>query len=90
MPRRRVRLVSGKPTKLHLKRIGRCDIALFALLLTAVFFKFGPPVRNTGLSSIALARNAGPSVPDTVTWLPVGRERALARAAKFSPTLEKI
>ncbi len=51
--------ISDKLTKLHGKRIGRCGIAVFALLLTAVFLTFGSQVQSAGLASIVLAGGAG-------------------------------
>jgi len=89
MARRRICLVSDKLTKLPLIRIGGCGIAVFAPLLTTVFFTFGSPLQSTELSSIVLAGDARLSVLDTETWLLVDPERALAPAAKFSPTLEQ-
>jgi len=51
--------ISDKLTKLHGKRIGRCGIAVLALLLTAVFLTFGSQVQSAGLASIVLAGGAG-------------------------------
>src|SRR6266480_2195908 len=51
--------ISDKLTKLHGKRIGRCGIAVFALLLTAVFLTFGSQVESAGLASVVLAGGAG-------------------------------
>jgi ACS family glucarate transporter-like MFS transporter len=51
--------ISDKLTKLHGKRIGRCGIAVFALLLTAVFLTLGSQVQSAGLASVVLAGGAG-------------------------------
>jgi ACS family glucarate transporter-like MFS transporter len=51
--------ISDKLTKLHGKRIGRCGIAVFALLLTAVFLVFGSQVQSAPLASVVLAGGAG-------------------------------
>jgi ACS family glucarate transporter-like MFS transporter len=51
--------ISDKLTKLHGKRIGRCGIAVFALLLTAVFLTLGSQVQNARLASVVLAGGAG-------------------------------
>jgi ACS family glucarate transporter-like MFS transporter len=51
--------ISDKLTKLYGKRIGRCGIAVFALLLTAVFLAFGSQVQSARLASIVLAGGAG-------------------------------
>jgi ACS family glucarate transporter-like MFS transporter len=51
--------ISDKLTKLYGKRAGRCGIAVFALVLTAVFLLFGSQVQNAGLASIVLAGGAG-------------------------------
>ena len=51
--------ISDKLTKLHGKRIGRCGIAVFALLLTAVFLTLGSQAQSAGLASIVLAGGAG-------------------------------
>jgi len=51
--------ISDKLTKLYGKRVGRCGIAVFALVLTAVFLLFGSQVQSAGLASIVLAGGAG-------------------------------
>jgi MFS transporter, ACS family, glucarate transporter len=51
--------ISDKLTKLYGKRVGRCGIAVFALVLTAVFLSFGSQVQSAGLASIVLAGGAG-------------------------------
>jgi ACS family glucarate transporter-like MFS transporter len=51
--------ISDKLTKSYGKRIGRCGIAVFALLLTAVFLAFGSQVQSARLASIVLAGGAG-------------------------------
>jgi ACS family glucarate transporter-like MFS transporter len=51
--------ISDKLTKLYGKRIGRCGIAAFALLLTAIFLAFGSQVHSARLASIVLAGGAG-------------------------------
>jgi len=51
--------ISDKLTKLHGKRIGRCGIAVFALLSTAVFLTLGSQVQNARLASVVLAGGAG-------------------------------
>jgi ACS family glucarate transporter-like MFS transporter len=51
--------ISDKLTKLYGKRAGRCGIAVFALVLTAVFLSFGSQVQSAGLASIVLAGGAG-------------------------------
>jgi ACS family glucarate transporter-like MFS transporter len=50
--------ISDRLTKLHGKRIGRCGIAVFALLLTAVFLTFGSQVQSARLASVVLAGGA--------------------------------
>jgi len=52
-------VISDKLTKLYGKRIGRCGIAVFALLLTAVFLAFGSQVHSARLASMVLAGGAG-------------------------------
>jgi len=51
--------ISDKLTKLYGKRIGRSGIAVFALLLTAIFLGFGSQVQSARLASIVLAGGAG-------------------------------
>jgi ACS family glucarate transporter-like MFS transporter len=51
--------ISDKLTKMYGKRIGRCGIAVFALLLTAIFLVFGSQVHSARLASIVLAGGAG-------------------------------
>ena len=51
--------ISDKVTKLYGKRAGRCGIAVFALVLTAVFLLFGSQVQSAGLASLVLAGGAG-------------------------------
>jgi len=51
--------VSDKLTKLYGKRAGRCGIAVFGLLLTAVFLAFGSQVQSARLASVVLAGGAG-------------------------------
>jgi ACS family glucarate transporter-like MFS transporter len=51
--------ISDKLTKLYGKRAGRCGIAVFALLLTAVFLAFGSQVQSARLASVVLAGGAG-------------------------------
>ena len=52
-------VISDKLTKLYGKRIGRCGIAVFALLLTAIFLAFGSQVHSARLASMVLAGGAG-------------------------------
>jgi MFS transporter, ACS family, glucarate transporter len=51
--------ISDKLTKLYGKRAGRCGIAVFGLLLTAVFLTFGSQVQSARLASVVLAGGAG-------------------------------
>jgi ACS family glucarate transporter-like MFS transporter len=51
--------ISDKLTKIYGKRIGRCGIAVFALLLTAIFLAFGSQVHSARLASVVLAGGAG-------------------------------
>ena len=51
--------INDKLTKMHGKRIGRCGVAVFALLLTAIFLVFGSQVHTARLASIVLAGGAG-------------------------------
>jgi len=51
--------ISDKLTKLYGKRAGRCGIAVFGLLLTAVFLAFGSQVESARLASVVLAGGAG-------------------------------
>jgi ACS family glucarate transporter-like MFS transporter len=51
--------ISDKLTKLYGKRAGRCGIAVFGLLLTAVFLAFGSQVHSARLASVVLAGGAG-------------------------------
>ena len=51
--------ISDKLTKLYGKRAGRCSIAVFGLLLTAVFLSFGSQVHSARLASVVLAGGAG-------------------------------
>ena len=51
--------ISDKLTKLFGKRAGRCGIAVFGLLLTAVFLAFGSQVESARLASVVLAGGAG-------------------------------
>jgi ACS family glucarate transporter-like MFS transporter len=51
--------ISDKLTRLYGKRFGRCGIAVFALLLTAVFLTFGSRVQSARLASVVLAGGAG-------------------------------
>jgi ACS family glucarate transporter-like MFS transporter len=51
--------VSDKLTKLYGKRAGRCGIAVFGLLLTAVFLSLGSQVHSARLASVVLAGGAG-------------------------------
>ena len=51
--------ISDQLTKLYGKRAGRCGIAVFGLLLTAVFLAFGSQVHSARLASIVLAGGAG-------------------------------
>jgi len=51
--------ISDKLTKLYGKRAGRCGIAVFGLLLTAVFLAFGSQVQSARLASVVLAGGAG-------------------------------
>src|SRR5216110_2275000 len=51
--------ISDKFTKLRGKRFGRCGIAVFAFLLTAVFLTFGSQVQSARLASVVLAGGAG-------------------------------
>jgi ACS family glucarate transporter-like MFS transporter len=51
--------ISDKLTRIYGKRIGRCGIAIFALLLTAIFLAFGSQVHSARLASVVLAGGAG-------------------------------
>jgi ACS family glucarate transporter-like MFS transporter len=51
--------ISDKLTTLYGKRTGRCGIAVFALLLTAMFLAFGSQVHSARLASIVLTGGAG-------------------------------
>src|SRR5713101_10126569 len=51
--------ISDKFTRLYGKRIGRAGIAVFGLLLTAVFLTFGSQVQSARLASVVLAGGAG-------------------------------
>jgi ACS family glucarate transporter-like MFS transporter len=51
--------ISDRLTNLYGKRIGRCGIAVFALLLTAIFLAFGSQAHSARLASIVLAGGAG-------------------------------
>ena len=51
--------ISDKLTKLYGKRAGRCGIAVFGLLLTAVFLALGSQVESARLASVVLAGGAG-------------------------------
>jgi ACS family glucarate transporter-like MFS transporter len=51
--------ISDKLTQLYGKRAGRCGIAVFGLLLTAVFLAFGSQVQSARLASVVLAGGAG-------------------------------
>jgi len=51
--------ISDELTKLYGKRAGRCGIAVFGLLLTAVFLAFGSQVQSARLASVVLAGGAG-------------------------------
>jgi ACS family glucarate transporter-like MFS transporter len=51
--------ISDMLTKLYGKRAGRCGIAVFGLLLTAVFLAFGSRVQSDRLASVVLAGGAG-------------------------------
>ncbi len=51
--------ISDKLTKRYGKRAGRCGIAVFGLLLTAVFLAFGSQVHSARLASVVLAGGAG-------------------------------
>src|SRR5260370_2335937 len=51
--------ISDKLTKLYGKRAWRCSIAVFGLLLTAVFLSFGSQVHSARLPSVVLAGGAG-------------------------------
>jgi ACS family glucarate transporter-like MFS transporter len=51
--------ISDTLTKLYGKRAGRCGIAVFGLLLTAVFLAFGSQVQSARLASVVLAGGAG-------------------------------
>jgi len=51
--------ISDKLTRLYGKRTGRCGIAVFGLLLTAVFLAFGSQVHSARLASVVLAGGAG-------------------------------
>jgi ACS family glucarate transporter-like MFS transporter len=51
--------ISDKLTKLYGKRVGRCGIAIFGLLLTAVFLVLGSQVQSARLASFVLAGGAG-------------------------------
>jgi MFS transporter, ACS family, glucarate transporter len=52
-------VVSDRLTKLYGKRAGRCGIAVFALLLAAVFIVSGSHVQSARVASIVLAGGAG-------------------------------
>lgn len=51
--------ISDKVTKKYGKRIGRCGIVIFALLLAAFFLSFGSQVQSALLASVVLAGGAG-------------------------------
>jgi len=51
--------ISDKLTRLYGKRIGRGGIAVFGLLLTAIFLTFGSQVQSARLASVVLAGGAG-------------------------------
>jgi MFS transporter, ACS family, glucarate transporter len=51
--------ISDYLTKLYGKRAGRCGIAVFALLLTAIFLVLGSHVHSARLASVVLAGGAG-------------------------------
>ena len=51
--------ISDKLTKLYGKRAGRCGIAVFGLLFTAVFLAVGSQVQSARLASVVLAGGAG-------------------------------
>jgi len=51
--------ISDKLAKLYGKRAGRCGIAVFGLLLTAVFLAVGSQVQSARLASVVLAGGAG-------------------------------
>ncbi|HXM93947.1 MAG TPA: MFS transporter [Candidatus Dormibacteraeota bacterium] len=51
--------ISDNLTKRYGKRIGRCGIAIFALLLAAFFLSFGSQVQSAPLASMVLAGGAG-------------------------------
>jgi ACS family glucarate transporter-like MFS transporter len=52
-------VISDKLTRLYGKRVGRAGIAVFGLLLTAVFLAFGSQVQSARLASVVLAGGAG-------------------------------
>jgi ACS family glucarate transporter-like MFS transporter len=52
-------VISDKLTKLYGKRTGRCGIAVFGLILTAVFLILGSQVQSARLASLVLAGGAG-------------------------------
>jgi MFS transporter, ACS family, glucarate transporter len=51
--------ISDKLTKLYGKRVGRCGIAIFGLLLTAVFLAIGSRAQSAHMASVVLAGGAG-------------------------------
>jgi ACS family glucarate transporter-like MFS transporter len=51
--------ISDRLTKMYGKRIGRCGIAVFAFLLTAIFLALGSEVHSARLASVVLAGGAG-------------------------------
>jgi ACS family glucarate transporter-like MFS transporter len=51
--------ISDRVTKLYGKRAGRCGIAIFGLVLTAVFLVLGSQVQSARLASLVLAGGAG-------------------------------
>ena len=51
--------ISDKLSKLYGKRAGRCGIAVFGLILTAVFLVLGSQVHSARLASLVLAGGAG-------------------------------
>jgi ACS family glucarate transporter-like MFS transporter len=51
--------ISDRLTKLRGKRAGRCGIAIFGLILTAIFLVLGSQVQSARLASLVLAGGAG-------------------------------
>ena len=51
--------ISDALTKLHGKRVGRCSVGVFSLLLAALFLVLGSHAENARLASVVLSGGAG-------------------------------